>query len=132
MDLKTKPAHPEISQQTIKLFIGLIALTLALLTGMYSGGEIDSISASYHYGGTARDIFVGFLLIIFGFLFAYNGKSLLELGLSKGAAIAALGVAFFPCQCKEYLEKLSSKDCISANILHHFLLPGEKEDWGTP
>lgn len=41
---------------------------------------------------------------IAAFLLAYNGYSKREMVLSKLAAIAALGVAMFPCQCGDRTE----------------------------
>lgn len=93
-----KPERREIAHTTSKLIVGVMAISLAALTGLLSG-PIDSISASYHEGGLPRDIFVGFLFAISAFLFAYNGKSTLEMILSKVAAFAAIGIAVFPCEC---------------------------------
>lgn len=92
-------ARPEIDSRTIKLIVGLIALGLAPLTSALSPSVIDSISASYYEGGWAQSIFIGFLFAIAAFLLAYNGCSWIEMALSKLAAIAALGVALFPCVC---------------------------------
>ncbi|MBB4820577.1 hypothetical protein HNP29_003972 [Pseudomonas alcaligenes] len=93
------PKSPEINSDTIKLQIGVIALTLASITSFFSKTEITSISASYHEDGWARNIFVGFLFAISAFMLAYNGFSKKEMILSKVAAIAAFGVAMFPCGC---------------------------------
>ncbi|TFZ00163.1 hypothetical protein [Ramlibacter humi] len=89
----------EIDRQTLKLIVGVIALSLPWLTNYFAGGQLDSISASYHAGGWARDILVGFLFAICAFLLAYNGEGTLEMVMSKVAALAALGVAMFPCEC---------------------------------
>ena len=93
------PQREEIDHRTIKLLIGVIALTLATLTSYFAGGTITSISAAYYEGGWAQSIFVGFLFAIAAFLLAYNGLSTREMVLSKIAAVAALGVALFPCKC---------------------------------
>ena len=82
----------------------MIAIFLASLTSFFSEAAIQSISASYHEGGWARDIFVGFLFAISAFLLAYNGRSTLEMVLSKVAAFAAMGVAMFPCTCGSHPE----------------------------
>ena len=82
------PERYEIDHHTIKLIVGLIAVSLATLTSIFAGGTIASISASYHVGGWSRDIFVGFLFAIAAFLLAYNGNSRPEMLLSKLAAIA--------------------------------------------
>lgn len=111
------PQREEIDHRTIKLMIGVIALTLAGLTSYFAGGSITSISASYYEGGWAQSIFVGFLFAIAAFLLAYNGLSTREMVLSKIAAIAALGVALFPCKCNNRDEILPYVHATSATIL---------------
>jgi hypothetical protein len=96
----TSPKRAEIDEHTAKLIVGVIAISLASLTSFFSGKPLQSISASYHEGGWSRDIFVGFLFAIFAFLVAYNGKSATQKVLSKIVAVAALGVAVFPCKCE--------------------------------
>jgi hypothetical protein len=93
------PVRQEIDHRTIKLIVGLIALTLAGLTGLFAGFTIDSISASYYVGGWSQTIFIGFLFAIAAFLLAYNGTTRWEMALAKVAAAAAAGVALFPCSC---------------------------------
>lgn len=93
------PRLPEIDSDTIKLQVGVIALTLANITSFFSETQITSISASYHEDGWARNLFVGFLFAISAFMLAYNGFSRREMILSKIAAISAFGVAMFPCGC---------------------------------
>lgn len=100
----SKPKRAEINHHTIKLIIGVIAISLAFLTSLFSNTPLQSISASYHEDGWSRDIFVGFLFAIFALLLAYNGKDPEELPLSKVAAIAAIGVAMFPCKCGNHLQ----------------------------
>ena len=56
------PEREEIDHRTIKLLVGLIALSLAYLTNFFAGSSITSISASYYEGGWSQSIFVGFLL----------------------------------------------------------------------
>ena len=94
-----QPQRHEIDHRTIKLVVGLIALSLATLTSVFATTKIASISASYYEGGWSQSIFVGFLFAIAAFLVAYNGYSQTEMLLSKLAAAAALGVALFPCEC---------------------------------
>lgn len=93
------PFHEEIDHRTIKLMIGVVALALAPLTSALSPAPIDSISAAYYAGGAAQNVLVGFLFAIAVLLLAYNGRSYAEMWLSKLAALAALGVALFPCTC---------------------------------
>lgn len=100
------PSRREIDHHTMKLIVGLIALSLPFLTSYLAGGRITSISAAYYEGGWPQSIFVGFLFAIAAFLLAYNGRSTSEYVLSKVAAAAALGVALFPCKCGGHAELL--------------------------
>lgn len=111
------PERSEIDEHTGKLIVGLIALFLASFTNFFSGDSINSISESYHQGGWARDIFVGFLFAITAFLLAYNGKSRRQMVLSKIAALAAVGVAMFPCECEIYDEIIPKVHGISAAVM---------------
>jgi len=100
----TSPQRYEIDHRTIKLIVGLIAVTLAIATSGFAyltETVILSISASYPVGGWARNCFVGSLCVISALMLAYNGLTWQERTLSKIAAIAALGIAFFPCECPE-------------------------------
>lgn len=117
------PERSEIDHHTIKLIVGLMAITLAALTSILSDNSIDSISASYHEGGWARDIFVGFLFAISAFLLAYNGRSRLQMLLSKVAATAAMGIAMFPCSCEGHPEIIPYVHGISAAVMF-FILAG--------
>jgi Protein of unknown function (DUF998) len=89
----------EIDHHTLKLIVGVISISLGLLTSLLSSVRIESISESYYEIGLARDIFVGFQFAIGSFLLAYNGEGVWEMGLSKLAALSAIGVAVFPCSC---------------------------------
>ncbi len=111
------PQREEIDHRTIKLLVGVIALSLASLTSFFAGGTITSISASYYEGGWAQSIFVGFLFAIAALMLAYNGLSTREMVLSKVAAIAAFGVALFPCKCDNRDEVLPYVHAASAAIL---------------
>src|SRR5438067_7163036 len=55
------PKQEEINHLTIKLVVGLIALSLAPLTRFFANSYITSISASYYEGGWSQSIFTGFL-----------------------------------------------------------------------
>jgi len=98
--LLPEPTKEEIDHRTMKLLVGLIALSLGNLTSFFASSKITSISASYCEGGWSQSIFVGFLFAIAAFLLAYNGESKAEMLMSKFAAVAALGVALFPTSCK--------------------------------
>jgi len=115
MDLK--PSRVEIDHHTIKLIVGVIAISLASLTSLFSQAQLESISASYHQGGWPRNIFVGFLFAISAFLLAYNGRSSLEMMLSKMAALAAMGVAMFPCGCDGHQEIIPYVHYVSAAVM---------------
>ena len=112
-----KPLRIEIDHHTLKLIVGVIALSLASLTSALSHMPLDSISASYHEGGWPRTIFVGSLCAICAFLLAYNGRSTWEMILSKIAAVAAIGVAMFPCSCGGHDEIIPYVHYISAVIM---------------
>lgn len=111
------PKREEIDHHTMKLIVGLIAISLAALTSIFSDGTIESISASYHQGGWARDIFVGSLFAISAFLLAYNGKSRRQMILSKVAAFSAMGIAMFPCKCQFHPEIIPYLHGISAAVM---------------
>ena len=95
------PRKPEIDHHTIKLIVGVIAISLASVTSFFSTSTspLTSISESYYAGDVSRNLFVGFLFAITAFLLAYNGLSRRDMVLSKVAALAAFAVAMFPCRC---------------------------------
>ena len=101
--MQLTPSRQEIDHRTIKLIIGVIAISLGSITSYFArqdaGVFITSISESYHVGRWAQSFFVGFLFAIAALLLAYNGLTLREMVLSKLACLAAVGVALFPCQC---------------------------------
>jgi hypothetical protein len=111
------PLRQEIDHRTIKLIVGLIALTLASLTSAFAHTAITSISASYYEGGWSQAIFIGFLFAIAAFLMAYNGVTHTEMVLSKIAAVAALGVALFPCGCEGHIEIVPYVHGLSAAVM---------------
>lgn len=93
------PQREEIDPRTLKLIVGVIAISLAILTSAFSSHGLRSISESYYENGWSHSIFIGFLFAIASFLLAYNGVNPKERRLSLIAAVAALGVALFPCDC---------------------------------
>jgi vacuolar-type H+-ATPase subunit I/STV1 len=111
------PTKQEIDHRTLKLLVGLIALTLGHLTSLFAHSEITSISAAYHQGGWSQSILIGFLFAIAAFLLAYNGLSKPEMLLSKVAAVAALGVALFPCACDGHTEVVPYVHAGSAAVM---------------
>jgi len=120
--MNLKPSRVEIDHHTIKLIIGVIAISLATLTGTFSQTPLESISASYHEGGWSRNIFVGFLFAISAFLLAYNGRSAFEMVISKIAAVAAIGVAMFPCSCGGHQEVIPYVHYLSATVMFLILV----------
>ena len=112
-----QPTRYEIDHRTIKLIVGVIALALANVTSFFSNAEIQSISASYHEGGWARDVFVGSLFAMSAFFLAYNGQSRHEMLMSKIAAVCAMGVAMFPCGCDGHVELVPHVHGISAAVM---------------
>jgi hypothetical protein len=108
---------PEIDHRTMKLIVGLIALTLANLTSFFAGTSITSISASYYEGGWSQAIFIGFLFAIAAFLLAYNGYNRIQMVLSKIAAVAAACVALFPCDCDGHPVRVKHVHGASAAVL---------------
>lgn len=112
-----EPKKAEVDHRTLKLLVGVIALSLGSLTNMFASAPLPSISASYHEGGWSQTFFVGFLFAIAAFMLAYNGKSRREMILSKVAAIAALGVAMFPCKCGDKVELVEHVHGVSAAVM---------------
>lgn len=102
--MPARPQHPEIDHRTIKLLIGVIAITLAWLTSAFANTTLTSISAAYYEGGWSQVIFVGFLFAISALMLAYNGYTTLEMVLCKVAAISGLCIALFPCRCVDREE----------------------------
>lgn len=111
------PRRPEIDHRTIKLIVGLVAVSFAALTSFFAKSALTSISASYYEGGWSQSIFIGFLFAIAAFLSAYNGRSRSEMVLSKMASIAALCVALFPCACDGHVVLVPYIHYIAAAIM---------------
>jgi hypothetical protein len=111
------PVRHEIDHRTIKLIVGVVALGLPVLTNACAGTPLTSISASYWEGGWSQSFFIGFLFAIAAFLLAYNGYSRPEMLLSKGAAVAAIVVALFPCGCDGRSERVPYLHWIAAAVM---------------
>src|SRR4029453_3900128 len=95
----------------------IIALSLGPLTSLFAKDPLTSISASYWAGGVLQIIFFGFLFAPASFFLAYNGYSPAEMIASKGAAVAALGVALFPCGCDGRTVSIPYVHWISAAVM---------------
>lgn len=119
--MSSRPKGSEINHHVIKLIVGLIALSLATLTNLFSTSVIDSISASYYQGGWSQDIFVGFLFAIAALLTAYNGWTKTEFFLSKTAAVSAVIVAMFPCKCGDHVEIIPHLHGTAATVMFFVL-----------
>ena len=107
--MSTKQLPSEINEHTAKLIVGLIAITLAIAEYFLTCGELHSVSESYLFDGWARNVFVGSLCAIGAFMFSYNGKEpfqTFQMIMSKVAALAALGIAMFPCLCNRNPNEL--------------------------
>lgn len=115
--MDSHPEQVEIDHHTLKLIVGLIAIFLPFLADLFSQSGLTSVSGAYHEGGWSRNIFVGFLFAISAFLLAYNGYSTREMVLSKIAAVAAMGVAMFPCKCCDHTEIIPYVHGISASVM---------------
>jgi hypothetical protein len=111
------PHRSEIDHHTIKLMIGVIALTLAPVTNLFADKSLESISASYYVPGWSQSIFIGFLFATAALLLAYNGASTKEMLSSKVAAAASLVVALFPCACNGHNELLPGAHGFAAAVM---------------
>ncbi len=98
MAILNKPDEPIFDYRTLRLSMGVIALSLPILVTLISNQRLESISASYYTN--ARDIFVGLMFVVAAFLFAYNGWTLWQAVASKFAALGAALLALFPTACK--------------------------------
>ena len=111
------PKRLEIDHRTMKLIVGVVAISLAALTSYFSRNALSSISAAYYEGGWSQAIFIGFLFAISAFLLAYNGRSGTDMVMSKVASIAGLGVALFPCRCGDHPELVPHLHGLSAVVM---------------
>jgi hypothetical protein len=113
------PNAPVIDNHSSKFIVGVIAITLPLLTYLLALPErLGSISASYWAEGDwPRNIFVGFLFAVAAFLASYNGYSPLQMRLSKLAGVAAVGIAMFPCSCGGHPQIVPGVHYVSAAIM---------------
>jgi len=133
MAMLSSPRRPEIDHRTMKLIVGVIALSLASVTSFFAHTfahlKIASISASYYadsllghvFIGLPRDVFVGCLFAISAFMLAYNGYSTAQMVLSKVAAIAGLCIALFPCNCDNHPQLIPHVHGISAAVMFGIL-----------
>ena len=104
----TTTLPPEINQYTIKFLIGFVALSLPVVELVLSYGCITSISESYWYPYShwTRNLFVGSLFGIAALLAGYNGTSPMQLLFGKVAAVAAVLISIFPCECGDKTHEI--------------------------
>lgn len=92
----------QINYKTMRQVVGAIALLLAPTVYLLSGTETYLTSISAAYWTESRDVFVGSMVAVAFFLFAYNGSGSgqdAEYYVSKTASLLALCVALFPTRC---------------------------------
>lgn len=98
--MELQATRVEIDHRTIKLLVGVIAISLPILVSWLAAPDpLTSISASYWVPHWPRSIFVGLLFANAAFLAAYNGRSTAEMVASKIAAFAGFLIPMFPCGC---------------------------------
>ena len=112
-----EPRKQEIDHRTIKLLVGLIALTLASVATVLARARLDSISDAYYATDASRNVFVGSLFAVSAFLLAYNGFSRREMIASKIASVAAFLVAMFPCTCAREIDSALPVHGIAASTM---------------
>ncbi len=88
-----------LSYLWIRRAVGALAISLPVVLGLggYLFFDVDiqeNISSYYHT--PLRDVFVGVMCAIGLFLFSYYGSSMMENWTGNVAALAAVGVAWFP------------------------------------
>lgn len=82
-----------ISVPWLRRVVGLLGVLLAPVLVVIAG-ERESISAFYH--SPARDVFVGWLVLIAGALAAYRGHDAADKWCARVAAAGLLVVAYVP------------------------------------
>lgn len=88
-----------ISHLTLRKVIGILGMSLGficILGGLIFGSGKVEESISAYYMTNMRDVIVAVLCATSAFLLTYKGYDILDNILSSIAAIAAIGVAFFP------------------------------------
>ena len=119
--MKTIAQNQQIDYRTLRIIVGIIAVTLPVLTSLFSSHSLTSISMSYYEDGWSRNIFVGFLFSIGAFLLSYNGTWPSEMPLSKIAAVSALCIAMFPFGSDNEKEIIPYVHGVSAAIMFGIL-----------
>lgn len=110
----------QINYKTMRKIVGLIAVLLAPVVGWLADSDEPLSSISISYWSNAGDIFVGSLIAVGFFLFAYNGTGEnkdWEYVLSKFACFFAICVALFPTQGDQPSDTAPSWTIELANLL---------------
>lgn len=85
---KSKISSEEFNQLRLRLFVGVVAVLLPILTFGLAGTPLSSISASYYTN--ARDIFVGLLFALGVLLWAYDGRASTPSNAAKESGIRSI------------------------------------------
>jgi hypothetical protein len=110
---------PDVDERMVKLLVGLIAIALPILVAWTSWPEkLGSISAAYWVPAWPQTLFIGFLFAIAGFLLSYDGRSTAERVASRIAAISALLIALYPCECKGHEEIIKGVHYWAATVMY--------------
>ena len=128
--------NPVFDYRMLRLYMGVIALSLPYAAILLSQVSLTSVSASYYT--EARDTFVGMSFIVGAFLWAYNGHTFRQAVASKIASVAAFFVGLFPTACDDCAASITSITHSGAaitlfSILAYFCLgPFREKTRGQP
>ena len=93
--------------KTLRFLLGLVAFCFPFAVSLASSARLNSISAAYY--SEARYIYIGTLILVAVFLFAYSGHSAAESRVSRIASITAILTLLFPAACTNCSENFSSR-----------------------
>ena len=133
--MKAGSQNKFLDYRTLRLLLGLVALSLPFAVSLISSTPLNSISAAYY--SEAKVVFIGLLLVFGALLLVYNGHSVAESRISKAASIAAIIAVTFPAGCENCDSSISSQihfisSAVLFSILAYFcLVPFQKETRGT-
>lgn len=118
-----------INHKAMRVVVGIIAILLSPVVWMLSGIGSDLGSISGSYWTESRDVFVGSLIAVGFFLFAYNGasgKRDWEYWISKLACVFAICVAIFPTggrpeldQAAGWIQEVSGTFSLLPETIHY-------------
>jgi hypothetical protein len=125
MSTSTKKIDFVISYLNLRIGLGFVGLFLpiVLVVGAFSFDACKQLqpSISHYYYTIMGNYFVGSLCAVAMFLFFYKGYEKKDSIVANIAAIAALGVAFFPTNCdvNSLCEFVTNNRSISVNTIHY-------------